>query len=231
VRGALTVHESLLVNTIGHAIGALIFGIFLLLLLGERMRSRGRANALSLLAASLALVWNVASLLVLAQRRLGQFETELLVAIATSALSLLPAVLLHLSFGRRFRPVVLAGYALSGAALAIHLSEVRRPSLDHHLLALDFTTYGFGGLTALSVAAILLSREGDRRSLTSRLVAAMSLFLFAISFVHLGAGEAHSQWTIELLVHHAGIPLALLVLSQDYRFLLFLAFLRRLEIV
>jgi hypothetical protein len=54
----------------------------------------------------------------------------------------------------------------------------------------------------------------------------MCLALFAMSFVHFGAGHASQAWSAELLVHHAGIPLALFVLLQDYRFVLLDAFVR-----
>jgi signal transduction histidine kinase len=47
-----------------------------------------------------------------------------------------------------------------------------------------------------------------------------------MSFVHFGAGHASQAWSAELLVHHAGIPLALFVLLQDYRFVLLDAFVR-----
>jgi signal transduction histidine kinase len=60
----------------------------------------------------------------------------------------------------------------------------------------------------------------------SRITGAMALFLFSMTFVHLGAGEPHSQWTLEMAAHHAGVPLALMVLLQDYRFLLLDAYLR-----
>jgi two-component system, LytTR family, sensor kinase len=54
----------------------------------------------------------------------------------------------------------------------------------------------------------------------------MSLFLFAISFVHLGSEHPRQAWSGEIALHHAGLPLALFVLLQDYRFLLLDAFLR-----
>src|SRR5580700_9897998 len=57
--------ESLLVNTLGHAAGVLIFGIFLFLLIQDRAARRLRGSFKSMLAAALALVWNLASLLVL----------------------------------------------------------------------------------------------------------------------------------------------------------------------
>jgi hypothetical protein len=54
----------------------------------------------------------------------------------------------------------------------------------------------------------------------------MSPFLFAISFVHFSEEEAPRTWSTELLFHHAGIPLALFILIQDYRFVLLDAFIR-----
>jgi hypothetical protein len=54
----------------------------------------------------------------------------------------------------------------------------------------------------------------------------MGLFLFAISFAHFEEAHAGHAWTRELAFHHAGIPLALFILLQDYRFLLLDAFLR-----
>src|SRR5260221_10675840 len=54
----------------------------------------------------------------------------------------------------------------------------------------------------------------------------MCLLLFAMSFTHLGVTHGQHAWSSELIVHHAGIPLALFVLLQDYRFVLLDAFVR-----
>jgi len=54
----------------------------------------------------------------------------------------------------------------------------------------------------------------------------MVLFLFAISFVHFESAHELKAWSGEAALHHAGIPLALFVLLQDYRFLLLDAFIR-----
>src|SRR6185437_5795765 len=69
-------------------------------------------------------------------------------------------------------------------------------------------------------------REEHDRATTSRVAGTMSLFLLAMSFVHLGSGHAQQIWSQELAFHHAAIPLALLVLLQDYRFVLLDAFFR-----
>src|SRR5439155_21345447 len=69
-------------------------------------------------------------------------------------------------------------------------------------------------------------RQKSRRAAVSQLAGAMCLFVFAISFVHFGSEHPRQAWSGEIALHHAGLPLALFVLLQDYRFLLLDAFLR-----
>lgn len=208
MQSALTTHEPLLINTIGHSTGVLLFGLSLYFL--SRYH---RTSALSIAAAALALVYNLSSLLVLA------YPNEALVAIATSALSTLPAVLVHLSLRERFPWIVRAGYALSGISVLLHATE--QFTATPHRTALLIATIGFGALTVVTALLLVRAREP-----ISRITGAMALFLFSITFVHFGAGEHHEQWTLELFVHHAGVPLALVVLLQDYRFLLLDAYVR-----
>jgi len=224
MREVLTVHEPLLVNTLGHLAGTLIFAIFLYLLFRDRVGARLRGSHLTITAAVLAFVWNFASLLVIAWDQPGSPVSEWLVATSSSALSLLPAVLLHLSLGERFPWIWRIGYALAAVTVGIHVSEGALNSPQNHEIALRMTSLGFGGLTLAAVAG-LLTNPGERRRLTPRLVGTMSLFLFSLSFVHLSAAFPQS-WPVELLAHHASIALALFVLLQDYRFLLLDAFLR-----
>jgi two-component system LytT family sensor kinase len=213
------VKESLLVNTLGHAAGVLIFGIFLFLLIQDRAARRLRGSSKSMLAAALALVWNLASLLVLGFGAHTGTDT-----IAFSVLSLLPAVLFDLCLAGRQRLLVRAGYALSAVAIGLHMAELIGHNARYHRWGLNLITIGFVALTCF--AAIVISSDPSRRSATSRLVGTMSLFLLAISFVHFGEGHAQQVWSRELAFHHAAIPLALLVLLQDYRFVLLDAFLR-----
>jgi signal transduction histidine kinase len=218
------VNESLLVNTLGHSAGVLIFGIFLVLLLRDRAARRLRGGVKSMVAALLALVWNVASLIVLGSDSPDTRFIRITIAIGFSVLSLLPAVLLDLCLERRYRSLVRAGYVLSGLATILHVAELFRANVSYHRWALTSITIGFGILTL--IAAVLVYREQHDRATTSRVVGTMSLFLLAMSFVHLGSGHAQQIWSQELAFHHAAIPLALLVLLQDYRFVLLDAFFR-----
>src|SRR5215475_12206067 len=112
--------EPLLVNIIGHAAGALIFAIFLVLLFSGRGWSGARGRYLSGLAAGLAAAWNLGSLVVLVFPGLPPWILDLVVAISFSTLSLLPAVLLHLWLEDRHSPIVAAGYLLSAIAVGMH---------------------------------------------------------------------------------------------------------------
>jgi two-component system, LytTR family, sensor kinase len=220
-----SLHELQLVNTLGHSAGAILFGIFLYLLLRDRAGARLRGSWLSVTAASLAFLWNVGSLAVLVIPS-ARPEAAWVVFFSFAVLSLLPAVLLHLSLADGFDPLVALGYGLSAVAIGMHLWEMRAPGQGYQHRALLLITVGFAALTAIAVAKVALQASAERRAKASRIIGAMCAALFAMSFVHLGSGHASEAWSRELVFHHAGIPLALFVLLQDYRFVLLDAFIR-----
>ncbi len=218
-------NESLLVNALGHAAGILIFGIFLGLMIQDRAR-RGRAGAAKpMLAASLAIGWNLASLIALRPAADNSLLQAITVAVGFSVLSLLPAVLFDLCLEDGDRSLVSLGYFLSTVAVAMHLAEIFFDGEAFHRWGLILITAGFGLLTALAVAGNLL-KPSSRAATTPRLVGTMLLFLLAMSFVHFGGGHPSEAWSQELAFHHAAIPLALLILLQDYRFVLLDDFVR-----
>jgi two-component system LytT family sensor kinase len=216
--------ESQLVNIIGHSAGAIIFGIFLVLLLRDRAPTGLRSSWRSLSAAGLAFLWNIGSLAVLTHS-FGS-RSDLLVAFSFSVLSLLPAVLFDLSLDGQLRPIIGAGYALSFVAVAMHLWQLTDPSRDYHRKALLLITVGFASLTCVALIGLAVQSDREKRKKTSRMFAAMCSALLAISFVHFSSGHSLHAWSSELAVHHAGIPLALFVLLRDDRFVLLDAFIR-----
>lgn len=122
----------------------------------------------------------------------------------------------------RSRWIIYTGYGLSAAAVVMRATE---HVLASHRAVLLMTMIDFAALTAAATIQLVRSRESTR-DLTRRLLAAMAVFLFAVSLVHVDAGEAHEAWSMELLAHHAGVPLALVILLQDFRFVLLDAFVR-----
>jgi two-component system LytT family sensor kinase len=219
-------HEAQLVNAIGHSAGAIIFGIFLYLLLHDRSGARLRGSWLSFAAAGLAFLWNIGSLAILIVASENSRYADIVVFFCFSVLSLLPAVLLHLSLTGSFEPLVATGYGLSISAIAMHLWELFHPGLRYQQRALLLITVGFGILTAVSVIAVAVQGDSNKGAKASRMFGAMCSLLFAMSFVHFGYGHPLHAWSSELALHHAGIPLALFVLLQDYRFVLLDAFIR-----
>ena len=217
-------HNPVIVNAIGHLAGAIVFGIFLVLALRGAAARHARENWLSVASAGLAWMWNAvsfSSLLVTSGSAQSVME-----AISFSSLSLLPAVLLHLSLRGRSLIIIVTGYLLSVVATLMHLCEHLWPAMLLHQWALLVITVGFGGLTILSAVDVLLDGGKKMRGKTSQLLASMGLLLFVVTFSHFKTGHPPRPWSIELLVHHAGIPVALLILLQDYRFLFLDAFVR-----
>jgi hypothetical protein len=219
----LSLHAPTLVNTIGHAAGAIIFGILLYLLFLDWRRNPAAKGILPSVAAALALFWNLGSLVGLATDAQSGFLADFIIACSFSVLSFLPAVLLHLSAGDAKR-LVLSGYILSACAAALHFADLVTGAARYHQAAVLLITVAFGALT---IAVVVLRKAGGSKAdSTRRLVGAMMLFLFAISFMHFGSNHAGHAWSGEIALHHAGIPLALFVLLQDYRFLLLDTFIR-----
>lgn len=217
-------HEASVINIIGHTTGAIIFAIFLILLLRDRSRSWTRGSWLSASAAALAFGWNAGSLAVILAIQNGSTASSLLVVATFCCLSLLPPVLLHLSLDGEMPVLTGIGYSLASVAAAMHCAAAVTGDNIYRANALLLITVGFVALTAISVGRV--ARRNDQRGKTSRIVASMCLLLFSMSFVHFGAGHPLRAWSTEAALHHSGIPLALFILMQDYRFVLLDAFIR-----
>ncbi|HWF85164.1 MAG TPA: histidine kinase, partial [Vicinamibacterales bacterium] len=90
------------------------------------------------------------------------------------------------------------------------------------VLAMQLLTYTFVALV-VPLAAVTRGQPGARRALW---VAALAIF--AVSALHLSQfHQGERSWPIELLGHHASVPLAFAMLYQDYPFALADLFLKR----
>ncbi len=219
------IHLPLLVNTLGHIFGLAAFSGFLYFLWRSRRRSLLGDIRLPGGAALLALLWNAGSLGVLAAADSPSLARRVMVAGSFATLSLLPSVLLHVSLGSRRSLLCWIGYGVGLLACGIHLAEIFGTGVASHQFGLRLITFGFGALAVLA-ALVLWRDQQQRKGAGMRMLGAMALFLFAVSFAHFGETHGTDAWAHELLVHHAGIPLALVVLLQDYRFLLLDVFIR-----
>jgi hypothetical protein len=82
-------------------------------------------------------------------------------------------------------------------------------------LAFQLLTVTFG-LLIVPLAVITRSQANGRRALWM-----LALVLFAVSATHLGSFHSpEDSWWMQLIGHHAAIPLAFAILYQDYRFAL-----------
>src|SRR5579863_6640347 len=132
----LSIHAPVLVNTIGHCAGAIIFGILLHLFLLDWRRATGERSALPGIAAGLGLLWNVGSLIGMATAPTGDPVADVIVAGSFSVLSLLPAVLLHISLQSRPRYLWISGYVVSAVAVALHIGDLVTGAPRFHYAAI-----------------------------------------------------------------------------------------------
>jgi signal transduction histidine kinase len=229
-----------LLNLLGYITGLSLYTMLLVMLLrGPRaaapMGTKAGAGSektdrLPLLTALLGVAWNLGALLGLGMSNFGGWRSSaLLGAAAFTALGFLPAVVVHsvLRSGDAWRrpmtmAMLIAAYTFSAAASVIHFYQalIRQTTPSHW--ALHILTAGF---SALIIALLAATRGRPGWGAAGWVVA---LAVFAISAVHLSHHEGREYpWWVELAGHHASLPLALVILYQDYRFALADIFLKR----
>ncbi|HEX4810237.1 MAG TPA: histidine kinase [Bryobacteraceae bacterium] len=220
-----SLRDPILINTIGHTAGVLLFGLIIILLIRDWRIHGMRQIKLSLIAALLALGWNIGSLIALALPYSDSLAMAIVIMASFSVLSLLPAILFQVALQGQSRYMVTGGYIVSICAVALHFYELFFPNIHLHQAALVSIVIGFGVLT---VAAFFLRYNAGPTSVTEKLewISLACLALFTTSFLHFGYQHVSSPWAAEIAWHHIGIPVALIVLLRDYRFLLLDAFLR-----
>jgi signal transduction histidine kinase len=222
-----------LLNLVGLSAGVALYTMLLVMVMrgGRTPGVHRRRDPLLLVTSVLGLVWNLAALPVYELPRMafnGPFP--FLTAIGVGALGFLPAVVVHSVLrgereaihGALKRAVALIAYGASSVAMLLHLlyAATARPVPSN--VGMRLLTYTFVALMPL-VAAVTRKQAGSRRTLW---VAALSIF--AVSGLHLSqlhGGEL--SWPVELVGHHASLPLAFAILYQDYPFALADLFLKR----
>ncbi len=228
-----TVNLGELLNLVGLSTGVVLYAMLLAMVIRARPTA-GDASAfdpLLLLTSILGLLWNLCALPAYVLPKFGvEGPFPFLSAIGFGALGLLPAVVVHsvLRGGRDGvsgvvkRLIGVVAYAVSALAAVLHLAaawgDAPVPSAD----GMRLLTYTFVALV-IPLAAATRGQPGSRRTLW---VAALAVF--AVSAMHLS--QLHSgetSWQVELLGHHASLPLALAILYQDYPFALADLFLKR----
>ncbi|HEY7861443.1 MAG TPA: histidine kinase [Gemmatimonadaceae bacterium] len=216
-----------------HLLGFLA-GMVLYAMLGVMTLRAGRSGApqgrvhdrIPLATSGLGLLWNAGALVIYGTRDLGGAPNAWFEAAAFAALGYLPAVVVHSSLqarGRRSaRLLVAAAYALSTAGALVQMAAAYSHDEIPSPLALRMLTAGYVVVIALLA---LVARKGPRAGWT---LSAVALAAFAVMALHLQRHTTGAESVpLELVGHHASLPLALVILYQDYRFALVDIFLKR----
>ena len=208
-------------NLVGFVTGTALYAMLLALVL----RGSPRGNLLPLATGVLGLVWNLGELAAYALPRLGYFNQSIgLWAMSFPALGLLAAVVVHSVARGLPRGIVITviAYGCSVAASVLHLQTVITGNPEPSSLAFLILTICYG-LIILALGVLTHAQANGQRVLW-----VLALALFAVSASHLGRFHADADgWAVELIGHHAAIPLAFAILYQDYRFALADLFLKR----
>jgi hypothetical protein len=188
---------------------------------------------LLLATAVLGLIWNLFALPAYELPKIGvPGPFTFLIAVGYAALGFLPAVVVHSvlrderasadapSWPKRL--VAGAAYSVSAVAAALHAVAAWTGGPVPSPFGMRLLTYSFIALV-IPLAAVTRRQPGARRALW-----AAALSIFAVSALHLSQlHKGDAAWPIELLGHHASLPLALAILYQDYPFALADIFLKR----
>jgi hypothetical protein len=220
----------LLLHVVGYLTGAVLYAMLLTMV----TRRDGSGDRLTIGTALLGLTWNLGELMTHVLDATGELRTSSwMAAVSYGALGLLAAVVVHSAARQRSgedhsshhslaKAVPHAAYACAGLAAAMQLFAVLTNRPLPWSAALIVLTAGLAALTAALIATTRRQAHGRRA------IWMAALALFTVSALHLisfhGATE---DWTMELLGHHASIPLAFAILYQDYRFALADLFLKR----
>lgn len=218
-------NAAVLVNLLGFAVGISLYALLGVMVI--RLGKPGRAahsNFLLLTTAFLGLLWNLTELLVFVSRDFGitgpfPFAT----AASYAALGFLPSVVVHSA--QQDTPkthwLTYGAYGLSTFAAALHFAEIFSGGNAPSNIALQTLTLG-----SLTLAAALLILN-FRQTFEKKAVWAAAMLIFAVSTLHLGGNREGNSWVVELVAHQSSLPLALVILYQNYRFAFADLFLKR----
>jgi two-component system, LytTR family, sensor kinase len=226
-------HAASLVNVTGFVAGTALYAMLLGMVVRPRANQEGRSgiDRLLVVTALLGLAWNLEAFVSSGLRDFGVTPLpRLLQAVAFASLGFLPAVVVHsvlrAGLSRLTSPgalvQVFAAYALSTCAALIQLVSAVQGHDVPVTSGLQLLTIGFSALI-LPLAILTRRQSGARRALWMA-----ALAVFAVSALHLSQQERLQQsWPIELIGHHASLPLVLSILYQEYPFALADVFLKR----
>jgi two-component system LytT family sensor kinase len=222
-----------LLNLVGLSTGVVLYAMLLAMVVraGRVPGARPRYDPLLVATALLGLVWNLCALPAYELPKVGiEGPFPFLIAAGFSALGFLPAVVVQSVLrgerdavrGWPKRIIAFAAYAVSSIAAALHVQAVWVGDPLPSAFGMRLLTYTFIALV-VPLAMVTRGQPGARRTLW-----AAALSIFAVSALHLSQlHQGDVSWPVELLGHHAALPLAIAILYQDFPFALADLFLKR----
>ena len=222
-----------LLNLIGMTSGIALYAMLLAMVVraGRMPRASARFDPLLFAMALLGLTWNLAALPAYELPKLGiPGPFHALTSIGFSALGFLPAVVVHSVLrgehdeirGFVRWSITVVAYGVAAVAAAMQVNAVRTGEPLPSVYAMRLLTYTFVALV-VPLWAATRGQPGVRRALW-----AAALSIFAVSSLHLSQfHQGDPSWPVELLGHHASLPLAFAILYQDFPFALADLFLKR----
>ncbi len=230
-----TLNIASLINLLGFALGATLYGFLLFMVVYHRESPKlSSVNFFLLVVAVLGILWNTGELMTLVWKRfLNSSLSSFFNAVSYSALAFLLAVIIHSALknsdgkkavnsdGFKISILKTIGYALSLIVAVLNFYSFAVSNQAPSNLALQILTYGSLGL--ISTLLILEFRQITRQ----KALLILALGILVISAFHLGGDVEEKSWLVELLAHQASLPLAFVILLQDYRFAFADIFLKR----
>ncbi len=221
-----------LLNLIGMSTGIALYAMLLAMVVrAGRPPSAPKVDPLLLATAVLGLAWNLSALPAYELPKLGIVGPfAALTSVGFCCLGFLPAVVVHSVLrGERDqgwtwqkRAIAVTAYAVSALAAVLHIRAAWLGGPLPSTPAMRLLTYTFVALV-VPLFAVTRRQPHARRALW---VAALSVF--AVSALHLSQfHQGDASWLVELLGHHASLPLAFAILYQDFPFALADSFLKR----
>ncbi|MEO8074898.1 MAG: histidine kinase [Acidobacteriota bacterium] len=222
-----------LLNLVGLSTGVVLYAMLLAMVLRAAGAAGARARFDPLLVATsvLGILWNLCALAVYEFPRVGiDGPFPAVAAAGFSALGFLPAVVVHSVLrgdrdgvrGLSKTSIAAVAYAVAALAAALHIRATLASSPVPAAAAMRLLTYTFVVLV-LPLAVVTRRQAGSRRAMWGA-----ALAIFAVSALHLSQlHRGDASWPVELVGHHASLPLAFAILYQDYPFALADLFLKR----
>ena len=227
-------HAASLVNVTGFVAGTALYAMLLVMVVrprGASQEGRSGIDILLVVTALLGLAWNLEAFVSNGLRDFGVPPLPRFAqAVAFASLGFLPAVVVHsvlrAGLSRLTSPgalvQVVVAYAVSGCAALIQVGSALQGFDVPATPGLRLLTIGFSVLI-LPLAVVTRRQPGARRALWMT-----ALAVFAVSALHLSQQEGlQVSWPVELIGHHASLPLVLSILYQEYPFALADVFLKR----